>query len=299
MTNDERLRIRPSTAEVLLLRPSSLIDTHCHLDLPHFDGDRAEVIERAQAAGVGAIINPAIDLDSCRRVLALADAHPGVYAAVGVHPNDCAGFDGETVAVLRDLAQHEKVVAVGEIGLDYYWERVPHEQQKAALRAQLALASRLGLPVILHCRNAQGGDRACSADLLAEVARWCKQEPSGAQGAREFFGVWHAFSGTLAETQVAYDLGLVLALGGPVTFQNARTLQALALQLEPGRLMLETDAPYLAPHPHRGQRNEPGYLPLVADKLAQLRGVTADVIAQETTAAAVRCFGSIIVSRKQ
>ena len=120
-----------------------LIDTHCHLDLRQFDADREQVIETAMASGVRAFINPAIDLDSCRRVLALADRHPTVYAALGIHPNDCADFDDETLAALRELAQHPKVIAIGEIGLDYYWEKVDHDQQKAALAAQLALASEL------------------------------------------------------------------------------------------------------------------------------------------------------------
>ena len=142
-----------------VLRPSSYIDTHCHLDLRQFDGDRDAVIERARAAGVETIINPGIDLASCRRVLALADRCEHVYAAIGVHPNDCDDFDDATVAELRVLAQHPKVVAVGEIGLDYYWEKVPHEQQQRALRAQLELAGELGLPVILHSRNHTGEDR--------------------------------------------------------------------------------------------------------------------------------------------
>ena len=151
--NDERVSASPVS------RLPSLVDTHCHLDLRQFDGDREAVIERARAAGVEIIVNPAIDLASCRRVLALADRYAHVYAAVGVHPNDCGDFDDAALAELRVLAQHPKVVAIGEIGLDYYWEKVPHDQQQRALRAQLELAGELGLPVILHSRNRRGDER--------------------------------------------------------------------------------------------------------------------------------------------
>jgi TatD DNase family protein len=267
-------------------RPSSFIDTHCHLDLRQFDSDREAVIDRALAAGVEIIVNPAIDLASCRRVLALADRYTHVYAAVGVHPNDCGDFDDVTLAELRVLAQHPKVVAVGEIGLDYYWEKVPHDQQGRALLAQLALAAELGLPVILHSRSAQGDERRqCNADLLREV-----RESSLVNGLLSIVGVWHAFSGDLAEALQAVKLGLALGLGGPVTFQNARQLHALVPRLPIDRLVLETDAPYLAPHPHRGQRNEPAYIPLVADKLAALCGTTVQAIAIQTTATARTCF---------
>jgi TatD DNase family protein len=274
------------------------------------------VIARARAAGVTTIVNPAINLDSCRRILALAERQPGVYAAVGVHPNDCADFDDSTIATLRELAQHPKVVAIGEIGLDYYWEKVAHDQQKAVLRAQLALAAELHLSVILHSRNPSGGDsRQCNADLLWELEQWVSmtqtQRGEAAMLAdaallpascslppETLTGVWHAFSGdpstssgqALAEAQAAYDLGLALGLGGPVTFQNARRLHALVPQLRFDRLVLETDAPYLAPHPHRGQRNEPAYVPLIAGALAKLFGVTPEVVAEQTTATASRVF---------
>jgi TatD DNase family protein len=265
-------------------------DTHCHLDLPHFDADREAVVERAGRAGVKTIINPAIDLDSCHRVLALTERYPNVYAAVGIHPNDCIDFDAGTVNTLRDLAQHPKVVAIGEIGLDYYWEKVAHERQKVALVAQLELAAELRLPVILHSRNAASAETLCNADLLCEIAQM-GPEIRKARGEHVIIGVWHAFSGGLAEAQQAIRLGLALGIGGPVTFQNARSLHALAPQLPPDRLMLETDAPYLAPHPYRGRRNEPAYVPLIAERLAQLSDTTSDAVALATTATAGRCFG--------
>lgn len=268
---------------------AEIVDTHCHLDLRQFDEDREQVLERAAAAGVRALVNPAIDLDSCRRVLALAGRYGQVYAAVGVHPNDCAGFGPETVAELRDLAHHPKVVAIGEIGLDYYWERVDHEQQQAALQAQLALALELGLPVILHTRNARSGDPACIEDLLCAIEQWVP-EIRMKRGAHAILGVWHAFSGTLEQSIRACELGLVLGIGGPVTFQNARRLHELAPQLNMDGVVLETDAPYLAPHPHRGKRNEPGLLPLVARKLAELRATSVELISAQSTDTARRCF---------
>jgi TatD DNase family protein len=262
-----------------------LVDTHCHLDLRQFDGDREAVVARAEAAGVRILINPGIDLDSCERALELAERHPGVYAAVGVHPNDCARFDRGTAAALHRLAGQPKVVAIGEIGLDYYRERVSHEQQKAALRAQLALAAEHGLPVILHSRDS-------NADLLCELSQWGAAIRKR-RGAAAMIGVWHAFSGGVAEAEAAYGLGLVVGLGGPVTFQNARALRDLAPQLRLDRLLLETDAPYLAPHPHRGERNEPGYVPLVAQALAALFGMTYEAVAAVTTATALGCFDKI------
>lgn len=290
MTADRFSQPEDDMPQSSVVRQRSLVDTHCHLDLPQFDADRDAVIERALAAGVTRIVNPGINLASCRRVLALADRHPGVYAAIGVHPTDCGDFNAETLAALRQLARHPKVVAIGEIGLDYYWEKVVHDRQRAALRAQLELAAEYGLPVILHARNATDGDRACTSDLLWEIEQWWPaiRKQRGEDG---IFGVWHAFSGDLADAARAYDVGLVLGLGGPITFQNARKLHALVPQLRLDRLLLETDAPYLAPHPHRGQRNEPAYIPLIAAGLAQRCGVPLAVVAASTTGAASRCFG--------
>ncbi len=262
-----------------------LVDTHCHLDLQPFDREREEVVARAEAAGVSIIVNPSINLDSCERALALADRYPGVYAAVGVHPNDCEDFDGRALGTLRQMAGHPKVVAIGEIGLDFYRKTVPADRQKQALQAQLALAAELGLPVILHSRES-------NQDLLCELAQW-GPEIRKKRGAAAIIGVWHAFSGSLDQAQAAYGLGLVLGLGGPVTFPNARGLRSQVGQLRADRLLLETDAPFLAPHPYRGQRNEPAYVPLIAQAVADLIAQPVETIATWTTATALACFDRI------
>jgi len=258
------------------------IDTHCHLDFHQFDADRDEVLQRATDAGVTVIVNPATDLASSRRAIELAERHPGVYAQVGVHPNDAASFDQNTLAGLRELAKHPKVVAIGEIGLDYYWERVPHDQQQAAFQDQLELAAGLDLPVVIHCRDAH-------ADVRDILRKWVP----GAQiqrGEDVILGVLHAYSGDLDMAQEVFGWNIVLSLGGPITYRNARQLHALVAQFPPERLMLETDAPFLTPHPHRGQRNEPSYIPLIAQSMAELLDLDVGVVAKTTTALARRVF---------
>lgn len=258
------------------------VDTHCHLDFHQFDADRSAVLERAAEAGVAAIIIPAIDLATSRRAIDLAERTPGVYAQVGIHPNDASSFDHESVAELRKLSAHPKVVAIGEIGLDYYWERVPHDVQKTVFQAQLDVAAELDLPVVIHCRDAHADVR----DILRKWVPWAQKQ----RGEHAILGVLHAFSGDLEMAEEAFGWNMALSLGGPVTFRNARQLRELAAHLPLERLMLETDAPYLTPHPHRGQRNEPAYIPLIAQSLAELLQVDRSVVAQKTTALARRVF---------
>ena len=264
----------------------ALVDSHCHLDLQQFDADLTVVVANARAAGVKLIVNPGIDLDTCRRALTLADAIPELYVAVGIHPNSADHFDAATPDALRRLAAHPKVVAIGEIGLDFYWDTVaPAVQQQAFLR-QLDLAAELGLPVIIHSRDAN--------DAVAEVLRtWVAGAAfkNSRLAQRPFAGVLHAFSGGLALAEEAYAWNFVLGLGGPVTYRNARDLHTLTPALRLDRLLLETDAPYLTPHPHRGQRNEPAYVELVCAQVAQLCGVTPEAVAAATTATALRFYG--------
>jgi TatD DNase family protein len=266
----------------------TLVDSHCHLDMEQFDADRAAVLERAQAHGVRMIVNPGIDLVHCRQAIALADLHPQVYAAVGIHPNSSADFSEQTLTQLSALAEHPKVVAIGEIGLDYHWGTVPRPRQAQAFRAQLDLAAELGLPVIIHNREASH-DLAQILDAWAASAR-TRNSPLAK---RPFWGVLHAFSGDAALAQSANSWNFAIGLGGPVTFKNARNLHNLAPQLCLDRLMLETDAPWLTPHPFRGKRNEPAYVALVAARLAELLAVPVEEIAARTTAVARSIFAPL------
>jgi TatD DNase family protein len=258
-----------------------LIDTHCHLDFPQFDGDRAAVLARARSAGVKALINPGADLASSRRAVALAEAEPIVYAAVGIHPHEAQTLDEAAMATLRELAAHPKVVAIGEIGLDFYRNLSPRDQQQLAFERQLELAAELHLPVIIHCREAQ-------EQVMATLQAWVTHYSAPANAWR---GVLHAFSGDQVMAEAAQALGFAVALGGPVTFENARRLHSLVPRLSLDYLLLETDAPYLAPHPYRGQRNEPAWLPLIAEAVAHLRGISVLEVARQTSINATRLFG--------
>jgi len=263
----------------------SLVDSHCHLDLEAFDADRLAALDRAVATGVGLIVVPGIDLEQCRKALAWAERTRQVYLAVGIHPNCADSLPPGWLEELRRLAQHPKVVAIGEIGLDNYWDKVAPAQQQMVFTAQLALAAELGLPVIIHSREA-------NADVAGVLRAWVNGAEFQASplAARPFAGVLHAFSGDLALAEEAYTWNFVLGLGGPVTFKNAHQLHTLAPQLRLDRLMLETDAPYLTPHPFRGQRNEPAYTALICEQLARWCMLPAAEVAAATTAVALRFY---------
>ncbi|MGC8878299.1 MAG: TatD family hydrolase [Anaerolineae bacterium] len=234
-----------------------LIDTHCHLDFAPFDGDRDQVLSRALAANVTMLVNPGADRESSRRAVKMAEHFPQVYAAVGIHPHDAATLDETVLQELHQLARHPKVVAIGEIGLDYYRDLSPRAQQRDAFEMQLALAATYRLPVIVHQRDA-------AQDALSIVKRWRTQHSYHPAG------VFHAFSGDLAMAQQVIELGFYIGIAGPVTYTNARKLVEIVPRLPAESLVIETDAPYLTPHPYRGQRNEPAYLPLIAHRLAEL-----------------------------
>ncbi len=258
-----------------------LVDTHCHLDFERFDGDRDAVVERAATAGVSRIIVPALDLDNIPVVLNLADRYPAVYAAVGVHPNSAAGWQDGWLDTLRAWVGHKKVVAIGEIGLDYYWDHTPPETQHRALRAQLALAADLDLPVILHNRDAD-------ADILRLLAE------SPLQGKKRL-GVLHSFMAGWETAQIALDMGYYLGFTGPVTFPKADELRQIAGRVPLERLLVETDAPFLAPQARRGRRNEPAYVTYIADQLAELHEIDRETFDRITTANVGRLFGDHVV----
>ena len=253
-----------------------LFDTHAHYNDPAFEGDREELLASMPGRGVGRIVDPGCSLASSRDVVALAGRFDHVYAAVGIHPEDCGDFEPEQIEELRALARQPKVVAIGEIGLDYYWaENPPREKQKETLRAQMALAQELGLPVIIHNRDAH-------ADSLEIV----KEFP----GVR---GVFHSFAGSVEMARELLKRGWMLSFNGVITFKNARKAPEVVAAVPLERLMIETDAPFLAPEPYRGKRNDSGYVHLVAEKIAEIKGLTPDEVERVTWDNAMRFFGLV------
>ena len=255
-----------------------IVDTHAHLDFRAFDEDRERAIERARAAGVQWIINPGTNLESSRQAVRLAESYPEIYAAVGVHPHDAKTVTESILKELRELAHHPKVVAIGEIGLDYYRDLSPRDVQRSVFRQQLELADELGVPVILH-------DRDAHKDILAILKEW------QVAGRGALPSLFHAFSGDEAMAHRVLEMGYYIAIGGPVTFRNARQLARIVPTIPSDRLVVETDCPFLTPHPHRGKRNEPAYVRLVVEKVAELRGESVDAIARQTTLNARALFG--------
>lgn len=249
-------------------------DTHAHYDDEQFDIDRDELLASLPAQGVGLVLDPGCNLDSSRAALALAERYPRVYAAVGFHPENCATFVPEDLGTLRELAKHPKVVAVGEIGLDYYWaENPPREFQQEVFRRQMALAEELGLPVIVHDREAH----ADSLDIVREFPN--------------VRGVFHCFSGSVEMARELWKLGWYVGFDGPLTYKNAKKAVEVAAEAPSDRILIETDSPYLAPVPLRGTRNDSRNLTHVAEKLAEVRGTTAEEIVALTAENGKKLFG--------
>lgn len=266
-----------------------LVDTHCHLDFDAYQGDLDQVLERAWEAGVERVLVPALDLESSRRVLKLVESYPGLFAAVGVHPNRAREWTEETPQALLALSRHPQVKAIGEIGLDYYRDRAPRDLQRKVLKGQLAVASQRGLPVVLHVRNANPEDRSCIIDLLDILATWRREEDQeNTVGDR--VGVVHSFSGNVQEAQRAISLGFALGVTGPVTFDKATTMQDVVSSSPLTSLLIETDGPFLTPHPHRGKRNEPAYVKHVAEKVADLQTRPVHEVGEITTENADHLF---------
>ena len=269
-----------------------LTDTHCHLDIDKFDSDRAEVIQRAESAGLTRILIPGLTVASSQAAARLAATHSMLYAAVGVHPNDAETWDEQTFAALTHLAVNKKkVVAVGEIGLDYYWNGSPRETQIATLKEQLRLASTLHIPVVLHVR--EKGDLnhgSCGEDLITILDEWVLTLKSGNHSLLQRPGVLHSFSGSTEIAQRAIDLGFYIGVTGPVTYKNAEDRRRVIKSLPLERLLIETDAPFLAPVPYRGKRNEPAFVTHIADKIAEIKSCTPHEVAAVTTANAARLF---------
>ena len=255
-----------------------LIDTHCHFNHARFAEDMPECIARAHEAGVMQMIVIGTDRESSEQAVAIAEENgPGIFAAIGVHPHDAKYWDAATDTRFRTLADHPKVVAIGEIGLDYHYDFSPREAQFEAFRAQMRLAREVELPVVIHCREAY-------TDTLQLL---------GEEGAGEMGGVMHCWAGTVEEANRTVALGLGLGFGGTLTFKNAEEIRQAAQSVPLETLLLETDAPFLAPMPHRGKRNEPAYVRFVAERLAELRGMTLEEIARLTTGNAHRIFSRL------
>ena len=251
-----------------------IFDTHAHYDDEAFDADREELLASMPENGVGLIVDPGCDLDSSRRAVELAEKYPHIYAAVGWHPENCAPYTSESLDTLRQWAKSPKVVAIGEIGLDYYWpENPPRDFQQQVFRAQLELALELDLPVIVHDREAHG-------DSLAIV----KEYPA-------LRGVFHCYSGSVEMARELLALGWYLGFDGPVTYKNARKTVEVAEMVPLDRILIETDSPYMSPVPLRGKRNDSRNVFYIAEKLAQIKGMTTEEMARLTMENGKSLFG--------
>jgi len=260
-------------------RPS-IIDTHCHLDMSQFEPDRDEVIQRARATGLEAIITVGSDIESSISALEIADRYDFIYCSVGMHPHEASRLDEHSIDTLRGLLSREKVVAIGETGLDYHYMHSPKDLQKEAFRRQIRIALKNNLPLIVHSREAEKD----TIDILKE------------EGVTK--GVMHCFSSSPKMAEDAMRLGLYISIAGPVTFKKAVGLKEIAKSVPDEYLLIETDAPYLTPEPLRGKRNEPSFIVHTASEIARLRGVSVEDIYRITSLNAKRLFGIGEISRE-
>jgi len=251
-----------------------LIDSHCHLNDAEFLKDQNQVLNRAKEMEVDRVVCVGYDLASSLEAEALSQKYANVYAVIGVHPHDAKLVKEQTYAILKRTAQSPRVVAIGETGLDFFRNHSPHDLQEQSFRGHIRLAREVGLPIVVHDRDAHG-----------EVVRILREEKAAEVG-----GVIHCFSGNWEMAQECMEMGFYISLAGPVTYSNAKRPQEIAGKVPLGRLLVETDAPYLTPEPLRGRRNEPGYVRYVAEKIAELRGITLDELARATTENVERIF---------
>lgn len=250
------------------------IDTHVHLNAEQYNEDLQDVIDRALVAGVNQMVVIGFDQKTIKRAIELAEEYDFIYAVVGWHPVDAIDCTDEDLQWIEELASHPKVVAIGETGLDYHWDKSPKEIQQQVFRKQIQLAQRVNLPLVIHNR-----------DATEDVVRILQEEQAEKTG-----GVMHCFGGSVETAKTCIDMNFMISLGGPVTFKNAKKPKEVATEIPLEWLMIETDAPYLAPHPHRGKRNEPSLVPLVAEEIARLKGVSIEEVAQATTENAKRFY---------
>lgn len=251
-----------------------LFDTHVHLNDDQYDEDLQEVIERAQDNGIEKMVVVGFDEKTIKRAMDLIDTYDFLYAAIGWHPVDAIDLTDDYLKWIEELAAHPKVVAIGEIGLDYHWDKSPKDIQKQVFRRQIQLAKKLKMPIIIHNREA-----------TEDVVQILKEEH-----AEEVGGIMHCFSGSVETAEICLDMNFYISLGGPVTFKNAVKPKEVAKAVPLDRLLIETDCPYLAPHPYRGKRNEPAYVKLVAEQIAELREIELEELAEATTRNAKKLF---------
>lgn len=250
------------------------VDTHVHLNADQYDEDLKEVIERALESNVTKMIVIGFDRKTIERAIVLAEQYNFIYAVVGWHPVDAIDFTEEDLRWIEELAAHGKVVGIGETGLDYHWDKSPKDIQQEVFRKQIRLAKKVKLPIIIHNREA-----------TEDVLRILKEE-----NAEEVGGVMHCFGGSIETARESISMNFMISLGGPVTFKNAKKPKEVAEAISLDHLLIETDAPYLAPHPYRGKRNEPSYVPLVAAEIARLKGISIEEVAAATTKNAEQFF---------
>ncbi|SET23318.1 TatD DNase family protein [Natronincola peptidivorans] len=243
-----------------------LFDSHAHLDDSRFDKDRDEILKRAKENGVEFILNPGADLNTSIKAVNLAEKYSMMYAAVGVHPHDVKDMDEDTVTIIKSFTNKEKVVAIGEIGLDFHYDHSPREDQRKWFRRQIQLAQEVKLPIIVHDREAHGE----VFDILEEYK------------AGELGCVMHCYSGSVELAKEYIKRGIYISLAGPITFKNAKKTYEVAKEIPLEWLLIETDCPYLAPVPYRGKRNEPAYVRHVAETIAEAKGISFEKVAQQT-----------------
>jgi TatD DNase family protein len=253
-----------------------LVDTHCHLNLTNFSLDLPEVIGRARDKGVERILVPGTNLENCYKALELSNRFTGIFSAVGIHPNEVDQWSDRMLYSLENLAGDKKTIAIGEIGLDYFRNKTPIENQIRILRMQLAVAKKFLLPVILHSRNAL-------QDLWPIIRQWHGVLKDEHNLLAERPGILHAFEGNFEEAKEAASLNFLIGIGGPVTYKNGITKQQLATGLPLKNMVLETDAPFLSPSPEMGKRNEPANVIYIAEKIATLKNIEINIIADATT----------------
>ncbi len=255
-----------------------LLDSHTHIDMREFDADRDRVLQRAREAGVAAVIDIGIDIASSEAAIALAEKHGDVFATVGIHPHDASKVTDAAIGRLEVLARHPKVVAIGETGLDFYRNRSSKESQVEAFKCHLELASKSGLPVVIHSRNAND-------EVFKILSEWV----AGRKSEDRPVGVLHCFSGDAKLGKKYNDMGFLIAFDGPVTYPKS-SAAAVAKEIALDKMLIETDCPFLTPQAHRGKRNEPSYVSYVASKIAEVKGVTVETVAEMTSANAIRLF---------